>query len=154
MGEATRLWALAVLMIRPHFFGFIAGTASRVVWKAEDRLIAMIASHFSGGKSSTGDDMLDAGIVDEDVRPAELIGAALHHRFDLGRLGHVGAVVDRSELARIPASISAGVAEPVDHQLRAFGSERLGDRQADARGRPRDERDLTFENHAVLLAVR
>src|SRR3954470_9567118 len=42
-------------MIRPHFFCFMAGTASRVVWNAEERLIAMIASHFSAGKSSTGE---------------------------------------------------------------------------------------------------
>ena len=30
------------------------GTAARVAWKADERLIAMIASHFSGGNSSTG----------------------------------------------------------------------------------------------------
>ena len=43
-----------MLMTRPQFFWRIAGIASRVVWKAELRLIAMIASHFSTGKSSTG----------------------------------------------------------------------------------------------------
>ena len=31
------------------------GMAARVAWKAEDRLMAMIWSHFSGGKSSTGE---------------------------------------------------------------------------------------------------
>ena len=33
---------------------FISGSASRMVWKAALRLMAMIASHFSGGKSSIG----------------------------------------------------------------------------------------------------
>jgi len=33
---------------------FMAGTAARVVWNVEDRTMAMIASHFSGGKSCTG----------------------------------------------------------------------------------------------------
>ena len=40
-------------MMRPQFAARIAGIASRVVWKALLRLIAMIASHFSTGKSST-----------------------------------------------------------------------------------------------------
>src|SRR6516225_6263601 len=38
-------------MMRPHLFLSIDGKASRVVWNAEDRLMARIASHFSGGKS-------------------------------------------------------------------------------------------------------
>src|SRR5690606_825853 len=41
-------------MIRPHPCAFICGTASRAVWNAAERLSAMIASHFAGGKSSTG----------------------------------------------------------------------------------------------------
>ena len=40
-------------MTRPHCFFFMPGRASRIVWKAELRLIARIASHFSGGNSST-----------------------------------------------------------------------------------------------------
>ena len=42
-------------MMRPHFRAFMPGTAARMVWKAAERLIAMIASHFSGGKSSIGE---------------------------------------------------------------------------------------------------
>ena len=41
-------------MMRPQFAAFIAGSARREAWKALDRLMAMMASHFSGGKSSTG----------------------------------------------------------------------------------------------------
>src|SRR5690606_7963768 len=41
-------------MIRPHPAAFMCGTARRAVWNAAERLSAMIASHFSGGKLSTG----------------------------------------------------------------------------------------------------
>ena len=41
-------------MMRPHLLAIIEGSASRVVWKAEDRLMARIASHFAGGKSCSG----------------------------------------------------------------------------------------------------
>ena len=42
-------------MMRPHFFAFMPGTAARMAWKADDRLMAMIWSHFSGGNSSIGE---------------------------------------------------------------------------------------------------
>src|SRR5579863_8594926 len=54
-GEATSECAEAVLMMRPHLLAFMAGTAARIAWNAADRLIAMIASHFSTGKSSIGE---------------------------------------------------------------------------------------------------
>ena len=41
-------------MIRPHLLPRIWGSASRVAWKAEDKLIARIRSHFSTGKDSSG----------------------------------------------------------------------------------------------------
>ena len=48
------------------------GMAARMVWNADDRLIAMIASHFSIGKSSIWRDVLDAGVVDQHVERAEV----------------------------------------------------------------------------------
>ncbi len=42
------------MMMRPHFFFFIAGSAARMAWNADDRLMAMIAFHLSIGNSSTG----------------------------------------------------------------------------------------------------
>jgi hypothetical protein len=54
-GEATSEWAEAVLMMRPHFCAFMPGTAARMAWNAAVRLMAMIASHFSGGNSSIGE---------------------------------------------------------------------------------------------------
>ena len=53
-GEATSECADAVLMMRPHLRAFMPGTAARMVWKAADRLMAMMAFHFSIGKSSIG----------------------------------------------------------------------------------------------------
>ncbi|MBV8443580.1 MAG: 3-hydroxybutyrate dehydrogenase [Hyphomicrobiales bacterium] len=41
--------------MRPHFFAFMPGTAARIAWKADDRLMAMMASHFSIGNSSIGE---------------------------------------------------------------------------------------------------
>src|SRR5215470_731637 len=50
-GDPTSACADAMLMMRPHLFLSIDGKASRVVWNADDRLMARIAYHFSGGKS-------------------------------------------------------------------------------------------------------
>ena len=94
--------------------------------------------------------MLDAGIVDEDVGPAELVRAALHHRRDRRRVGHIGAVVDRADFAALALDVRGG-AEAVDHQLRALGGERLGDGEADARGGSCDECDFAFEDHSASL---
>ena len=42
-------------MMRPQPRFFMPGTAARMAWKADDRLIAMMASHFSIGNSSIGE---------------------------------------------------------------------------------------------------
>ena len=77
--------------------------------------------------------MLNAGIIDQDVGPAELVGATLHHCSDFLGLGHIRPVVKRAERVTLPLDL-AGVAEAVDHQLRALRGERLGDSEADAGG--------------------
>src|SRR5215469_119710 len=43
-----------MFMMRPQLRRFICGITARMAWKLDDRLIAMIASHFSTGKSSIG----------------------------------------------------------------------------------------------------
>src|SRR5271154_5257290 len=53
-GDATSECADAVLMMRPHLRAFMPGTAARIAWNAAERLIAMMASHFSIGNSSIG----------------------------------------------------------------------------------------------------
>src|SRR6202023_3681080 len=42
-------------MMRPQPRFFMTGMAARMPWNADDRLIAMIISHFSGGNSSIGE---------------------------------------------------------------------------------------------------
>jgi hypothetical protein len=51
---ATRPCAEAVLTMRPQRRVFMPGTAARMAWKAADRLMAMIKSHFSSGNCSIG----------------------------------------------------------------------------------------------------
>jgi len=54
-GEATSQCAHTVLMIRPQPRFFMAGYGGTDAVKTKDRLMAMIASHFPIGNSSTGD---------------------------------------------------------------------------------------------------
>ena len=63
-------------MMRPHLLARMAGSARRVVWKAEERSIARIVSHFATGNVLERRDMLDAGIVDDDVDALQLARAS------------------------------------------------------------------------------
>jgi hypothetical protein len=65
--------------------------------------------------------VLDAGIVDEDVRRTELVSASPHHILNLRRIGQIGAVMKSAELA--PGLLDlGGIAEAVEHDPGAFGS--------------------------------
>jgi hypothetical protein len=55
MVDATSECADAVLMIWPQPRCFMPGVTARIAWNAEERLIAMTASHFSTEKSSIGE---------------------------------------------------------------------------------------------------
>ena len=58
--------------------------------------MAMIWSHFSGGKFLDRRDELDAGIVDQYVHRTELaLAASAIMAAHLGALAHVGAGIDR-----------------------------------------------------------
>jgi hypothetical protein len=46
---------LPVFTMRPQPLFSMYGTAALVVWKVEDRQTAMMSSHLSSGKDSTGD---------------------------------------------------------------------------------------------------
>jgi hypothetical protein len=89
-----------MLTTRPQPRAFIPGRAAAVVWKADDRLIARIASHFSTGKSSIGADELDARVVHQDVAAPGLFD----QRAALVPVGHVGGDVARSTPWRLPRS--------------------------------------------------
>src|SRR5262249_52147601 len=53
-GDATNPCAEAMLTMRPHLLSIMRGRASRVVWNADERLIARIASHLAVGNSAIG----------------------------------------------------------------------------------------------------
>ena len=92
--------------------------------------------------------MLDARIVNEDVGPAQLIGAASHHALDRFRIGQVGPVVKRPKLIAEGCDLIR-VAETVDHQGGAGVAERFGDRETDPGRRSGDQRDFAFETHRL-----
>ena len=108
-----------------------------MVWKADDRLMAMIASHFSIGNVLHRRDMLDAGIVDQDVDRAECLCRLYHQRPALGRLRHVSLDVGGLHLVIFGNRIGNGVVighvgERVDDDVAAFGRQRTSNGQTDA----------------------
>ena len=120
-------------MTRPQPRRFMPGSAARMVWKAELRLMAMIASQRSIGKSSTR---------------ATCWMPAL--------LTRMSQAPNSASQARTMSAICAGwlmsapwyaTREPaIEHDLRALGGERAGDAQADAAGGPGHESGLAFEH--------
>ena len=105
------------------------GIAAFVAWNAAERLIAITRSHCPSGKSAIGD-VLDAGVVDQDIEPAKLRGGLPHHRGDLAR----------------PADIRARIARP--------HAERGGDRpRSDASGSPNPFRAISAPSAASARAM-
>jgi hypothetical protein len=95
-------------------------------------------------------DMLDAGIVHQDVESAVGFDRRFDHFRDLRRLGHVGRRMDGVH-GVVRGQLRGGlgdllpVAEAVEHHRRAVRGERAGDGESDAAGRSGDERDLAFQ---------
>ena len=103
----------AVLMIRPQPLACIAGSARRVVWNAAVRLIAMIASHFSGGKFSTGATCwMPALLTRMSGGPSSSAQRVIIASIAAGSR-QVGAVVDRARAPRTSRSISAASPKPL-----------------------------------------
>src|SRR5579862_5347724 len=77
-GEATSECADAVEMMRPHLRFFMPGTAARIAWNAADRLMAMIWSHFSIGKSSIGEtNWMPALLTSTSTEPSDCSAVAI-----------------------------------------------------------------------------
>ncbi len=91
----------------------------------------------------------DAGVVDENVHPAEIFEDARAQRGDLRRIGDVGGVgeggvgPDRVEFGGDAGGIGLGAAH--DRDAGAAGGELQRDRAADAAPGPRDDGDLIFK---------
>jgi hypothetical protein len=117
-GEATSECADAVLMIRPQPFFFMPGTAARMAWKAEDRLIAMIWSHFSTGNSSIGEtNWMPALLTRTSTEPNDFSPSAIIPAISAGLVmsaGEYTAFTPKSDsiLAR-SFSMSSGEPKPL-----------------------------------------
>ncbi|MCY1236639.1 hypothetical protein D9M72_493050 [compost metagenome] len=90
-------------------------------------------------------DILNAGIVDEDVDVAEAACRRRHQVGDLVRLRHVSRVVDDRAGGQCPDFLRRGLdfvrrAEAVQDDIGAAPGESLGDGKADAARRTGDDR--------------
>ena len=139
-------------MMRPQPFAFIFGSAARVVWKAEDRLIAMIWSHFSSGNSSTGATCwMPALFTRMSTAPKAFSASAIMAAISAGL---VMSAAENSTLT--PNSLLQPGTEffclvrgqdAVDDEICAFLGESAGIGQADAGGRSGDGGCAVFEEH-------
>jgi hypothetical protein len=111
----------------------------------------------SGGDLRQRGELVGAGVVDEDVDPAERLLRLGEQAADVGRPGHVGLHREGpAALARdlgddpVGPLLAGGV---VDDDGRALGGQLLCDGGADPLGRAGDNRDLSRESlrHAKLL---
>ena len=74
-------------MIRPQPASRIIGTATAAVWKADESMMAMIASHFSVGKSSIAETCwMPALLKRTSQRPAFSISARASSPFERSAL--------------------------------------------------------------------
>ena len=126
-----------------------------MAWNAADRLMRDDRVPFLDREFLDRRDVLDAGVVDQDVDAAEGLLGRRDHRGDLGGLGHVGRRVERLD-AEFLLDAGAllldrgGVAEAVDHDVGAVLGERPGDAEADAGGRAGDDRGFSLEHDDLL----
>ena len=98
--------------------------------------------------------MLDAGVVDQHIERAELGLAGAHHGFDLGRLGHVGAVIGHAATKRFNLGLGGGhIAKAIEHHIGAAAGQHQRHAQADAAGRSGDQGGASFEHHNLRLNV-
>ena len=118
-------------MMRPHLFASIEGSASRVVWKADDKLMREDGVPLFGREILQRRHMLDAGVVDEDVEPAGRLQCLLDHLADRLRLRHVSGRVGHPNIEvrgdfRLHVCDLLRLAEAVEDDLRAGGSQGSG----------------------------
>ena len=109
-----------------------------MVWNADERLIAMIWSHFSTGNSSIGATCWMPALLTSTSREPNVLRRCTHHLGDLGRLGHVGGRIERLDaeflLDAAALLFDRGlVAEAVDGDVGALGGEARGQRPSRCR---------------------
>lgn len=114
-----------MLITRPHLLAFVRGSASRVVWNAELRLMAIMASHFLRRKLIYRCHRLNTGVVDQHSDHAELFVCHVHHApYAIGN-AYAGSAIDDfnfvlgGKFGALTLNLS-GIAELVDHQINAL----------------------------------
>jgi hypothetical protein len=135
-GEATSECADAVLMMRPHL-RLHAGDRGADRVKGRGQVDGDDLVPFLDGEILDRRDELDAGVVDENIDGAQRLFRIGDHGGDLGRLRHVGGVV---EAFHAEILLDAGallldrvlVAEAVDDDIGALLGEGAGIGEADA----------------------
>src|SRR6266404_4946705 len=126
------------------------GMTSRVAWKAELRLIARMASHFSAGNCSSGATNWMPALLTRMSTLPSAAPAPSDQAGDRSRPAHVGAV-EADFASRFLGQAGAdrldlvGLAEAIQHDLGAGESQRPGEAEADAAGRAGDDGRAAFQ---------
>ena len=146
------------MITRPQPFWRIIGSTSLVAWKAEERLIARIASHFSSGNSSIGATCWMPALFTMMSTRAEHVDGLADHAFDRLGLAHVGRRIDDlgvGALRQLRARLLdlQRLAEAVQHDVGARAREGFGDAEPDAAGRAGDDGGLAREACAISCCL-
>src|SRR4051812_46161188 len=109
-------------MMRPQPRFFMPGTAARMAWNADDRLMAMMASHFSIGNSSIGDTnwmpaLLTRMSTAPKVLSPSLTISATSLGFDMSAGECTALTLNPLSMPARSFSISAGVPMPLSTML-------------------------------------
>ena len=92
-------------------------------------------------------DMLDAGVVHQNVHAAKGIGGELHHGFDLVGFAHVGAVISDFHAQGGDFGLGAfDIAKAVEHDVGTLFGQRLGNAQTNTAGRAGDQSCFTLQH--------
>ena len=86
-----------------------------------------------------------AGIVDQDVDLTESFGGGLEGALNRFQISHVDGLAERRLELRFGRRQGGGIAVP-GHDAAAFAGEALGDAEADAARRSRDDRRLSIQS--------
>ena len=152
-GEATSECAEQMLMMRPDFARFHAGHHRADGMERRRQVDANDGVPLLDRELLDRRDVLDAGIVDEDVDGAEIPLGLGHHLRDLARAQHVGRIESDAGAVRRTGLDGGRIvgrrAEAVEHDIGACRGERLGDAEADAGGRAGDDGCLALELHGL-----
>jgi hypothetical protein len=138
-----------MLMIRPQSRASICGRADRQEYRGEvdrDHRIPALDREFVHRR-----DMLNARVVDQHVDAPEFRRCLLDQSGDLGRLGEVGAAVGHSHTVARGNFLAQlrdcrRLAEAVDHEVGASGSERARDPESDTAGRTGNDSYLALQH--------